>query len=214
MWLAPIDIDPNHGMDDPHSPPRQEYRDMLYRWAEITQGRLVIYDYDQGQLVWRDLPNPSHHGVCAGREALPQSRHPRHRHREPRRDRHDVPEPLLPRPAHVESGHGHRMLSWQEFYPKFYGPAAEPMRGYWSAIYTAWEQTLSTEHEYFVAPAIYTPELVATLESQSGNRRRRPSSRCAPRRIPARRSGFTSSGCGSRTWVSPCSKATWRCSAQ
>ena len=24
------------------------------------QGRVVIYDYDQSMLVWRDLPNPSH----------------------------------------------------------------------------------------------------------------------------------------------------------
>ena len=52
-----------------------------------------------------------------------------------------------------------------EFYPKFYGPAAKPMRAYWSAIYKAWEQTLSTEHEYFVAPAIYTPELVTALKA-------------------------------------------------
>ena len=32
---------------------------MLYRWAEVMQGRVVIYDYDQGMLVWRDVPNPS-----------------------------------------------------------------------------------------------------------------------------------------------------------
>ena len=50
-----------------------------------------------------------------------------------------------------------------EFYPKFYGPAAKPMAAYWTAIYKAWEDTIVTEHEYFVAPAIYTPELVATL---------------------------------------------------
>jgi hypothetical protein len=65
MWLAPIDIDPIHGMDDPRSPPKQEYREMFYRWAKITQGRLAIYDYDQGQLVWRDLPNPSHTAFAA-----------------------------------------------------------------------------------------------------------------------------------------------------
>src|ERR1043165_4022316 len=57
MWLAPIDIDPNHGMDAPDSPPEQEYRAMMERWAALMQGRLAIYDYDQGQLVWRDLPN-------------------------------------------------------------------------------------------------------------------------------------------------------------
>ena len=50
-----------------------------------------------------------------------------------------------------------------EFYPKFYGPAAGPMKEYWSAIFQAWESTIATEHEYFVAPAIYTPELIAKL---------------------------------------------------
>jgi len=41
-YLAPIDIDPIHGMDSPRSPPRQEYRAMLYRWAQVMQGRVVI----------------------------------------------------------------------------------------------------------------------------------------------------------------------------
>jgi hypothetical protein len=50
-----------------------------------------------------------------------------------------------------------------EFYPKFYGPAAEAMKEYWSAIFDAWKATIVTEHEYFVAPAIYTPQLLAKL---------------------------------------------------
>src|SRR3954471_22229628 len=48
MWLAPIDIDPTHGMDDPKSLPRQEYKTMMYGWSELLNGRLAIYDYDQG----------------------------------------------------------------------------------------------------------------------------------------------------------------------
>jgi len=52
-----------------------------------------------------------------------------------------------------------------EFYVNFYGPAAKPMNAYWSAILKAWDETLVTEHEHFVAPAIYTPELVAELRS-------------------------------------------------
>jgi hypothetical protein len=50
-----------------------------------------------------------------------------------------------------------------EFYPRFYGPAAEPMAAYWGAINAAWDDTIATEHEFFVAPAIYTPDLVAEL---------------------------------------------------
>jgi hypothetical protein len=52
-----------------------------------------------------------------------------------------------------------------EFYPKFYGPAAAPMAAYWGAIYAAWQDTIVTEHEHFIAPAIYTPELIERLRA-------------------------------------------------
>src|SRR5262249_14937373 len=48
----------------------------------------------------------------------------------------------------------------EEFYPKFYGPAAKPMAAYWSAINRAWADSIVTEHEHFLIPAVYTPELV------------------------------------------------------
>jgi hypothetical protein len=50
-----------------------------------------------------------------------------------------------------------------EFYQKFYGPAATPMAAYWNAIFKAWNDTVATEHEYFVAPAIYTPQVIEEL---------------------------------------------------
>ena len=157
--LAPIDIDPIHGMDDEDSPPRREYRDMMYQWAKIMDGRLAIYDYDQGMLVWRDIPNPSHQGL--------------------KQDfTHYAKAGILGVNTESRNAIGTTFLNlffrgrlmWnpdedvdallKEFYPKFYGPAAEPMETYWSAIYKAWDETLVTEHEYFVAPAIYTPELI------------------------------------------------------
>lgn len=159
--IAPIDIDPIHGMDSPDSPPRQEYRDMLHSWAKILQGRLAIYDYDQGMLVWRDLPNPSHQAF--------------------RQDvKHYATAGILGISTESRNAIGTTFLNlffrgrlmWNpdtdvdalltEFYPKFYGPAAKPMEIYWSAIYKAWDDTIATEHEYFVAPAIYTPEVIET----------------------------------------------------
>jgi hypothetical protein len=161
-YLAPIDIDPNHGMDDPRSAPRCEYKDMLYKWAKVMHGNVVIYDYDQGMLVWRDLPNPSHQAF--------------------RQDvRHYRKAGILGVSTESRNAlatvflnlHLRGALMWDpdadvdkliaEFYPKFYGPAAGPMAEYWNAIFRAWEETLVTEHEYFAAPAIYTQELVATL---------------------------------------------------
>jgi hypothetical protein len=161
-YLAPIDIDPIHGMDDPRSAPRREYGAMLEGWAKVMRGRLVIYDYDQSMLVWRDLPNPSHPAF-----------------------RRDVKYYLKAGILGVDTEsrgavattltnlYVRGQLLWDpaadadallaDFYPRFYGPAAKPMAAYWSAVFRAWEDTLVTEHEYFVAPAIYTPELVAKL---------------------------------------------------
>jgi hypothetical protein len=162
MWLAPIDIDPIHGMDDPRSPPKQEYREMFYRWAKITQGRLAIYDYDQGQLVWRDLPNPSHtafaadvkHYAKAGILGIGT---------ESRGAAATTFLNLFFRGQLMWNPEADVNAELTEFFPKFYGPAAEPMAQYWRTIFDAWDSTLVTEHEYFVAGAIYPPELVAKL---------------------------------------------------
>ena len=171
MWLAPIDIDPNHGMDDPLSPPRQEYREMMYRWAEVMKGQLVIYDYDQGQLVWRDLPNPSH-------DAFAQD--VKHYRKvgilgigtESRGAAATTFLNLFFRGQLMWNPDADVAALLAEFFPKFYGPAAAPMAKYWTAIFDAWKTTPITEHEYFVAPAIYTPELVASLKTSLGEARK------------------------------------------
>lgn len=162
MWLAPIDIDPNHGMDDPKSPPKQEYREMVYRWAELMEGRLVIYDYDQGQLVWRDVPNPVQgafkqdvlHYRKAGILGIGT---------ESRGALGTIFLNLFFRGQLMWNPDADVDALLTEFYPKFFGPAAQPMANYWNAIFEAWKNTISTEHEFFVIPAIYTPELMATL---------------------------------------------------
>jgi hypothetical protein len=161
-YLAPIDIDPNHGMDDPRSPPQQEYRDMLYRWAEVMQGRVAIYDYDQGMLVWRDIPNPSFatirdnmkHYRKAGILGVAT---------ESRGAMATVFLNLFMRAQLMWNPDADMDAMLAEFYEKFYGPAAQPMAAYWGAIFKAWNDTIITEHEYFVAPAIYTPQLIKEL---------------------------------------------------
>lgn len=163
-YLAAIDVDPIHGMDDPKSPPRQEYKEMMYRWAEVMQGRVVIYDYDQGMLVWRDIPNPS----------IPSIRQDIKHYRKAgilgvsTECRNAIATTFLN--LYVRG-----QLYWNpdadvdamvaEVYEKFYGPAAKPMANYWNAILKAWEDTVCTEHEHFVIPAIYTPELMAKLKT-------------------------------------------------
>jgi hypothetical protein len=165
MWLAPIDIDPNHGMDDPRSPPRQEYMGMMYRWARLLHGRLAIYDYDQAQLVWRDLPNPSQHVFAQDVKHY--------------RDAGILGISTESRGATATTFLNlffRLQLMWNpdadvdallaDFYPGFYGPAAAPMARYWNAIFDAWKATIVTEHEYFIAPAIYTPALLERLAAE------------------------------------------------
>jgi hypothetical protein len=162
MWLAPIDIDPNHGMDDARSPPRKEYRGIMYRWAELLHGRLGIHDYDQGQLIWRDLPDPSHHAFAqdvkhyrkAGILGL---------NTESRGATATTFLNLFFRLQLMWNPDADVDALLAEFYPKFYGPAAPAMAEYWNAIFAAWKNTVVMEHEYFIIPAIYTPELVERL---------------------------------------------------
>ncbi len=161
-YLAPIDVDPNHSMNDEKSPARQDYREMMKAWSRVMEGRVIIYDYDQGMLVWRDLPNPSHHVM---KEDIKHYR-----------DAGILGFNTESRNAIATTFlnlHFRGQLYWnpdypveaglQEFYPAFYGSAAEPMERYWGAIFRAWEETIATEHEFFVIPAIYTPELVQRL---------------------------------------------------
>jgi hypothetical protein len=127
------------------------------------QGRLAIYDYDQGQLVWRDLPNPSHTAFAAD-------------------VKHYAKAGILGIGTESRGAAATTFLNlffrgqlmWnpdvdvnallEEFFPKFYGPAAAPMAKYWRAIFDAWDSTIVTEHEYFIAGSIYPPELVARLK--------------------------------------------------
>ncbi len=161
-YLAPIDIDPNHAMGDPRSPEREDYRGALLGWERAMQGRVIIYDYDQGMLNWRDLPDPS-------QQVLQQDI------QEYRRagilgfgteSRNAIATTFL-------NLHFRGQLYWNpdcpvdaelsQFYLNFFGPLAAPMASYWNAIFQAWKDTAVTEHEVFAAPAIYTPELVARL---------------------------------------------------
>jgi hypothetical protein len=164
-YLAPIDIDPIHPMKSPLSAPRREYKEILTKWAEVMDGRVVIYDYDQGMMVWRDIPAPSMQMF-----------------------RHDVKEYQRAGILGVDTeSRGafatiftnlfyRGQLLWNpdanvdaleaQFYVDFFGPAAEPMRNYWTAINKAWQETIVTEHEYHVVPAIYTPELMKQLAEQ------------------------------------------------
>lgn len=161
-FLAPIDIDPFHSFKDPLSPGKQDFKAVLSEWAKISQGRVVIYDYDQAMLLWRDLPTPNH-----------------------RVFQEDIREyqknGILGFMTETRGAgattflniHFRGQLQWNpnlevqaeldRFYLNFFGEAHQPMRRYWTALFEAWENTSIQEHEYFSIPSIYTPDLVENL---------------------------------------------------
>lgn len=158
--FAPIDFDPIHAMDDERSPEKQDMKRIVEKWTTLLKGRIAIYDYDQSMLVWRDLPNPSHMAfardvktyrdmgiagfVTESRNALATTF-----------------TNLYMRGRLMWDADAAQLLD--DFYPRFFGPAAAPMKAYWEAIFRAWGGPLVTEHEYVAGPAIYWPELVAEL---------------------------------------------------
>ncbi|MBI2191170.1 MAG: DUF4838 domain-containing protein [Planctomycetes bacterium] len=161
-YLAPIDICPIHGMDDPRCESRQEYGSMMYRWSQVMAGRVIIYDYDQGMLVWRDLPNPSvqsfrqdvQHYRKAGILGVDT---------ESRGAMATIFLNLYLRARLLWNPETDVGALLADAYGVFFGPAAEPMGRYWNAIQKAWESSEVHEHEFMLAPMIYAPELLEGL---------------------------------------------------
>jgi hypothetical protein len=162
MWIAPIDIDPNHAMDDPQSSPKREYRDMVERWSRVLGGRLAVYDYDQGMLVWRDIPNPSQQ-VFARDAKIYRDLNILGIQTESRGALSTTFINLFFRGQLMWNPDADVQALLREFYPGFYGPAAAPMERYWRRIFSVWDETAVTEHEYPAIPAIYTPALIDAL---------------------------------------------------
>jgi hypothetical protein len=123
---------------------------------------LAVYDYDQGMLVWRDLPNPSQH-VFARDVRIYRKAGILGFQTESRGALATTFLNLFFRGQLMWNPDASVPELLKEFYPSFYGPAAAPMARYWTRIFDAWERTSVTEHEYLAIPAIYTPALVEAL---------------------------------------------------
>lgn len=161
-YLAPIDFDPNHAFGDPRSAAKADLLGCVQRWVQVMEGRVVIYDYDQGMLVWRDVPNPSQDVVARDVRTL--------------RELGILGFGTESRNAGATTFLNlffRGQLYWnpdldveaelQGFYKNFYGRNAPAMKKYWTALFDAWKQTPVTEHEVFALPVIYSRELVASL---------------------------------------------------
>ena len=158
--LAPIDLDPVHPLGE--SPPTRELEAIIEGWTRLSD-HLLLYDYDQGMLVWRGLPE-SH--LYKLRQDIPRL--------------HRMGVKGFTTEARMTTfvtGLNHYLryrLYWDveadvddlldEFYRLYYGPAARSMRGYWETLDRAWAKSGVTEHEYQVIPAVFTPDVLSDLQ--------------------------------------------------
>ncbi|MDQ3621697.1 MAG: DUF4838 domain-containing protein [Verrucomicrobiota bacterium] len=151
-----------HAYDDPHCWQKTRQGQMLRRWAEMSPN-VWIYGFNYGMLVSGLTPIP-----------------------ETRKLRRDFP--LMKkwgvmgfydetRNAWAERGIASRwlraQLEWNanadvdallaDFYPKWYGAAAGPMRAYYDALEEAIEETPIHGHEDRVMPEIYSGALLTNL---------------------------------------------------
>lgn len=152
-----------HGYDDPHCWQKVRQGQMLKRWCEMCQN-VWVYGYNYQMLVSGLTPIPEVHKL--------------------RRDF-----PLMKkwgvmgfldesRNVWAESGIASRylraQLEWNadanvedildDFYIKWYGKAADPMRAFYDALEKAFEKTPMHGHEDRILPEVYSPVLMARLQ--------------------------------------------------
>jgi len=161
-----------HAYDDPHCWQKVRQGQMLQRWCELCDN-VWIYGYNYQMLV-------------SGLTPLPETR----------KLRRDFP--LMKkwgvlgfldetRNVWAECGIASRylraQLEWNanadvdailnDFYTRWYGRAAQPMRAFYEALEEAIEKTPMHGHEDRVLPEVYTPELMAELQKHIAEAERR-----------------------------------------
>jgi hypothetical protein len=164
LWImfAAIWSDNLHAYDNPRSWQTVRQGQMLRRWCELCPN-VFMYNYTYIMLASGGTPVPL-----------------------ARKYRHDMP--LLKkwgvigfndegRRVLAESGiappYLRARLMWdtkldadavlEDFFEKWYGPAARPARAFWEALEKTLEETPMLGHEDRILPYVYTPELIAEL---------------------------------------------------
>ena len=154
-----------HAMDHPHCWQNQRRGQMLKRWTELCP-RVWIYHYNEQMLV-------------TGLTPLPETR--KLRRDFPRYKQwgiigfHDEARNVWAE-CGIASRYLRARLQWNanadvdaildDFYAKWYGKAAKPMRTFYDAIEDAIEKAPVHGHEDRILPLVYTPALMKTLERQ------------------------------------------------
>jgi hypothetical protein len=162
IMFAAIWSDTIHAYDDPRSWQMVRQGQMLKRWCELSD-KVFIYGYNYTMLVSaltpvpltrklaRDLPLVKQWGAIGF-------------HDEARNQWAECGIPTKYLRARLEwDTHADVRALQDDFYARWYGPAAAPARRFWDDLEDAIERTPLLGHEDRILPYVYTPELMTKL---------------------------------------------------
>ena len=163
IMFAAIWADLLHSYDDPKSWQQQLQGQMLERWGELSP-RVFVYNYNFPMLVTGLTPMPLTRKIARNTPLM---------------KKWGIigfeDEQTFPWMAHgITSFYLRSKLYWHadddskailnDYFQKWYGPAARPSQAYWDAIEEALESTPLLGHEDRILPYVYTDALIASLE--------------------------------------------------
>jgi hypothetical protein len=153
-----------HSYDDPHCWQMRRQGQMLEQWAKLCD-KVWIYNYNYTMLVSKFTITPMVHRVRRNIPILKQwgllGFH----------DQDEADLTLTGLPTRLVRA----ALEWDtktdvdalldDFYARWFGRAAAPMKSYYDALESAFEKTTAHGHEDVVLNTIYTPQLLKKLEA-------------------------------------------------
>lgn len=163
VMFAAIWSDTLHAFDDPKSWQAMMQGQMLKRWGEICP-HVFVYNYNEAMLVTGLTPVPLTHklarntplfkkwGIVGFEDEQSYSWMS-----------HGISTMYLRGKLYWHANDDVKAIV-NDYFAKWYGPAAKPSQAYWEAIENALETTPILTHEDRVLPWVYTDTLIATLE--------------------------------------------------
>ncbi len=162
VMFADINSCTIHRYDDPGCMQNRQQYNLLKRWCRLTD-KVWIYGYNYTMLVSKDTVTPMvkriRRNIPMAQEAGILGFH----------DLEFADISQLGIPTYVVRA----ALLWntkvnvdevlEDFYTKWFGPAARPMHDFYDALETAFDTAPYHAHEDVILPLIYTPKLMARL---------------------------------------------------
>ncbi|MHB0937748.1 MAG: DUF4838 domain-containing protein [Armatimonadota bacterium] len=153
-----------HGYGDPKCWQTREQYNMLKQWCKISD-KVWVYGYNYTMLVTKGTLTPMTRRV---RSTVPMTKAAGSIGFF---DQEEADMSMLGIPTYV----ARLALEWDteanvdailaDFYAKWFGPAAKPMQDYYNPLETAFDKAPFHGHEDVILTSIYTPKVMARLES-------------------------------------------------